>query len=445
MKQIILKRTIVETNFFKPTKEYMKKHKLEYPPENIYFSKNMQELNIGKVGDYKTSKKFCLEFHALKNNDSFAGHDFWNYNKDWKEKMSLSMNFKKYSFEQNLNMYIDYYKNLDTPTSCVIVSEVCKRKNHFDIDFHFYKIVNKIIDCPDICKHFHDYGIYGLIYHPRQLLNIYPTIEFKTLFNHILIKMDKYYTSQKFVEEFIYKKTFEEMCEIFIKKEVDKMDTSYSPLLVLAFMGNETRGKDLLEKIKLYKKIQVFNIAFCFNSTENFDSLKKEIEDEFTFYSIYTCSELGTDITPTLLMYNDIKKIRQFNHIIKLQTKSVSQLYHDLTNFLLTKPFAELLDNKLTNCNCIGEKSSYAFVNTNEDVFNKILLHKHKSFVRFNNTFVRGTIFACETKVFDTVLNFIENNNYHSYLLNNFYENNCVNYDNSPIHYLERLFGIIIC
>jgi len=446
MKLIISKKPILETKFLEPTIEYMKKHQLEYPPENIYFSKNMQESNIGKVADYKTSKKFCIEVHSLKNNDSFAGYDFWNYNKEWEKKISLSMNFKKYSFQKNLNMYIDYYKNFDIPTASVDVSEVYKRKNHFDIDFNFYKVVNKIIDCQDIYKHFHDYGIYGLVYHPKQLLNIYPNIEFKTLYNHILIKMNKkYYTSQNFVEDFIYKKTFEEICEVFIKKEVDKMDTSYSPLLVLAFMGNEIRGKDLLEKIKLYKKIQLFNIAFCFNATENFDSLKKEIEDEFTFYSIYTCSELGTDITPTLLMYNDIKKIREFNHVIKLQTKSVSQLYHDLTDFLLTKPFAELLDNKIINCNCIGEKGNYAHVNTNEDVFNKILLYRYKSHVLFNNTFVRGTIFACETKVFDAVLKFIENNNYHSYLLNNFYENNCVNYDNSPIHYLERLFGIIIC
>jgi hypothetical protein len=446
MKEIISKISIHDTQYLEATREYTEKNKLDYPPENIYFSKNMQDLKIGKVADYETAKKFCIEFHSIKKYDSFAGYNFWDHNKEWKNIISSSMNYKNYSFERNLDKYLEYYKNTKTPRSKIKVKEIYERKNYFDIDFHFYKIVNKINNSLDICKHFHDYGMYGLVYHPRQLLNIYPKIEFKNLFNHILIKMEnKYYTSQTFVNEFVYKKTFEEMHELFIKKEVDKMDTAVSPLLILAFMGNETRGKDLLEKIKKYKKIQKFNIAFCFNATENFDDLKKEIENEFTHYSIYNCIELGTDITPTLLMYHDIKKLRQFQHIIKLQTKSVSKMYHDLTNYLLNKPFIKLVGRKPKNSNCIGENNSYAYVNNNEDVFNKILLHKYKSHVHFDNKFVKGTIFSCETKVFDAVLKFIENNNYQSYLLNNFYENNSINYDNSPIHYLERLFGIIIC
>ena len=165
----------------------------------------------------------------------------------------------------------------------------------------------------------------------------------------------------------------------------------------------------------------------------------------FKHYSIYNCIELGTDITPTLLMYHDVKKNHTFENIIKLQTKSASQLYHDLTNFLINKPFKNLLEKKKQNSNCIGEYKNYALVNNNDDIFNKILLNKHKSLVHYDYKFVKGTIFSCKVNVFDAVLKFIQENNYHSYLLNNFYENNSINYDNSPIHYLERLFGIIVC
>ena len=37
----------------------------------------------------------------------------------------------------------------------------------------------------------------------------------------------------------------------------------------------------------------------------------------------------------------------------------------------------------------------------------------------------------------------IKNNDYKSFIFNNLYENNTINFDNSPTHFLERLFGII--
>ena len=59
------------------------------------------------------------------------------------------------------------------------------------------------------------------------------------------------------------------------------------------------------------------------------------------------------------------------------------------------------------------------------------------------NTFVAGTIFYTTDVVFDSVLKFMKTNNYREYLLNNLYENNTINKDYSPIHFLERVFGII--
>lgn len=437
------------------TKEIMKRiiskvpHEIKngesYPSESVYFSQNMQSQNIGKVADYETSKKFCLEFHSLNKNDSLAGYNFWNYNKEWKKNVSKAVNFSNYSFGKHLDKYIEHYKKTQTRLESIDVKVVYERKNHFDIDFHFYKIVNQLDDSVNVCKHLHDFGIYGLIYHPRQLLNIYPNLNFKTCLNNILVKNEKkYYTTSNFVKDFVYKKSFQELEDLLIQKEVDNMSPYVSSLLILVFIGNEYRGIDLFEKIKKYKNLQTFNIAFCFNSSEKFTTLKKEIETTFTYYSIYNTSEMGTDITPTLLMYSNIKKTHDFSYIIKLQTKTASQMYHDLTNFLLNKPFSVLVEKKIKNSNCIGEYKNYAYVNK-EDTFNKVLVEKYKNSVHDNFKFVKGTIFSCETKVFDAVLNFVEKNNYHSYLLNNFYENNSINYDNSPIHYLERLFGVIRC
>ena len=56
--------------------------------------------------------------------------------------------------------------------------------------------------------------------------------------------------------------------------------------------------------------------------------------------------------------------------------------------------------------------------------------------------FVKGSIFYSKKNVFDKILDFIENNNYKQYFINNFYEINIININNSPIHFIERLFSI---
>jgi hypothetical protein len=91
--------------------------------------------------------------------------------------------------------------------------------------------------------------------------------------------------------------------------------------------------------------------------------------------------------------------------------------------------------------NCIGEPNYY--INLQMDKFNNLLKQKHISKIDINKQFVGGTIFYAPSLVFDNVLNFVKNNNYRSYLLNNLYENNTINRDFSPIHFLERLFGVI--
>jgi hypothetical protein len=68
---------------------------------------------------------------------------------------------------------------------------------------------------------------------------------------------------------------------------------------------------------------------------------------------------------------------------------------------------------------------------------------KHSDEINMDFKFVGGTIFYAENIVFEKVIEFLKNNNYRSYFLNNLYENNSINKEFSPIHFLERLFGII--
>ena len=54
-------------------------------PEDTYFSKNIQRLQIGNIPDWDISLKFSSE--AIYNKDSFAGHQFWISDPYWKVRM----------------------------------------------------------------------------------------------------------------------------------------------------------------------------------------------------------------------------------------------------------------------------------------------------------------------------------------------------------------------
>ena len=430
--------SIQDTMFNSSTIDYMSVNKLQIPPEDVYFSKNMQDYKIGEVADYESASYFSSE--SIFNPDSFGGHKFWISNNKWSDFMKNLFNYSIYKYNSDLNQYLKY-NNLS-----VNYNKNSVIKNAFDVDLHFCNVINNlhINNSIDIMKYIKLIGINGFIYHPKQILNIFPNIAFFSFLNNIFI-MHKLtiYSGQTFVNKFLYNSSFEELQSTIIKKKYSTLNSEV-PLLVTVFIGNEEKGIDLIYKIINYKKIQLFNVAFCFNVNVIIsDEVKTLIKNNFSFYAIYCCKELGTDITPTVLMYEDIIKTMNFTHVIKLHTKSIQKDYLDLTNFLLTRPLIQIVNAKLPNCNCVGHPDYY--IELPDDIFNNEIKLQYLNHVKIRNYFVGGTIFYCPGKVFTTVVNFMKQNNYRSYILNNLYENNSINKDFSPIHYLERLFGIIKC
>jgi len=434
MKEVINTITINETNFEDSTLNYMTMTNLYIPPEDVYFSKNMQELKIGKVADWNQAFQFSSE--RIYNPDSFAGHKFWISNSNWKSQLTIQFNFIEYIFNSNI---IDYLKYINLSSSFNKTNLI---PNAFDVDIYFCNLVNKLNlkKKEEILRYIKNTGIKGNIYHPKQIVNIYTSARFFNILNNVYIKYSNcIYKADYFVENFIYKLSFEELTSKLIFKKYEKFNKNIS-LLVLVFIGNEEKGNDLIEKLIEYKKTQRMNVSFCFNSHSIMNNLKLKIKDFFQYYAIYLSKEFGTDITPTLLMYDDISKNHEFKHIIKLHTKSITDQYEDLTKYLLSVPLKTLCLKK-HNSNCIGNENYYTILKN--DIFNKQLLFSHHTYLNIEKTFVAGTIFYCENIVMQKVVDFVKNNNFKSYLLNNLYENNSINKSYSPIHFLERLFGII--
>ena len=438
MMKILNSIKVKNTNFDSSTQEYMNKNKLTFPPENIYYCKNAQELGIGTIADYDSAALFSQE--TVYKSHSLGGHQFWLCNNNWKNSLKDCFNYNNYIYKSDLNLYLNYL-NLNES-----YSKLSSNKNAFDVDLYFCNIVNilNMDNKLDVIKYIQLIALDGYIYHPKQIINIFPNVKIYTFLENIFImyKLNIYLVND-FVNKFLYNNTFENLTNILIKNRFNNLDSNYSSLILLVFIGNEERGQELLEKIIEYKKIQIFNVAFCFNLNSNIASkMKNIIKDNFQHYAVYETKEFGTDITPTLLMYDDIVKSYQFTHIIKLQTKSIYHQFKDLTNYLLSTSLDILLLNKNKISNCIGNKEYY--IPLSEDKFNNELKLRYIHDLHIKYSFVGGTIFYCPAIVFNKTLQFMKNN-YKCYLFNNLYENNSINMHNSPIHFLERVFGVIKC
>jgi hypothetical protein len=421
------------------TQKYMEENNLKYHPEDVYFSKNMQELHIGDVADWDTAYKFSSE--QIFNPDSFGGHQFWISNNNWQEFLKKLFKFNVYNPKSNLDKYLrfkglsrDYNKNKQI-------------KNAFDVDLEFFCHINSIefINDKFTLEYIKKIGLDGFIYHPKQLFNIFSEhIELFTFLNKIYAFYNKkIYTIRDFANKYIYNTNFEYLADLLIKKKYNTINNNFDTLL-LVFLGNEELGMELLYRIIKYKEINTqFNVAFCINKNliKNTKNIKSIIKNNFDFYCIYYSREMGTDITPTLLMYNDIIKNHEMKHIIKLHTKGTQNLYNNLTDFLLQRPIYSIIENQIPKCNCIGQTNSY--IHLNNDIYNRSIREKYIDYINLDSYFVAGTIFYTTNIVLNKVLEFIKHNNYRSYLLNNLYENNSINQEFSPIHFLERLFGCI--
>jgi hypothetical protein len=429
--------SIKKTNINESTKIYMKNSNLTVCPEDVYFSLNMQKFNIGKVADFDTAFKFSTE--SLNNPNSFAGHNFWLSDISWLKRIQKNLNLFNYTSNNNLNEYLFFLKK---PTQLNLTKI---KTNAFDIDFFLYKKCNNIFikNNEELTMHFYNYGMNGLIYNVKQIYNLYPDISVFYFLNDIFIlKKEKIYPLNYFVNKYLYSRSFDYFMKLTIHNYYENLSDNYSSLILLAFIGNIDVGNDLLEKIIKYKKIETFNISFCFNSKIVYEHFKQLIHKNFLYFSIYFTNEYGTDIQPTIFMYNDICKKNNFDYIIKLHTKTIKNEYNDLTNFLLSNTLSSLKKNmnkKISNC--VGPDNYY--LSMNDDIFNKRNVTKYINFLDVNKKFVKGTIFFTEHKIFAKVIDFIKNNDYKSFIFNNLYENNSININYSPTHFLERLFGII--
>jgi hypothetical protein len=342
---------------------------------------------------------------------------------------------KRYSLLQNDYRSEHVINNLYT---------TIKKDNCISIDMKFYKYANNLPynDLYELLDHFHTDGLYGLIYSPKQLRNIFKTIQIYEFYGELYCETEKspIIKLNEFIKKNIYEKSFNEFKKLLIKLYEDTILPSIN-LCILLFIGNEERGNQIIDMLIEYKNMEIFNIAICFNSYSLYNTLKNKILANFENYRLYISNDIGNDIVPTLLMYDDLSETYNPLHIIKLQTKSSYGMMYDLTRYLLDKPLSSLLLYTNRESNTIGNPHYY--MRLSDDGFNRDLYNKYSNKIDINRKFVIATIFYISGDKMGQIKNFVKENNYKAYLLNNMYDSNRIVTTRSHVHFLERLFGVI--
>jgi hypothetical protein len=312
--------------------------------------------------------------------------------------------------------------------------------NLFDIDIKFIKQCYNLHNYTneDIVSYVKNNNYINYIFHPKQLYNLFND-KIKLLVNKnncIQVEYENnYYDLNNFVnyiETFSYN-TLKNICI----KEIVNNNFTENKLLILVYIGSEITINTIIENLKMYSNIENFSLSFCINY-KLIDKIVPLIKEHFTTnYIIYSSNEFGNDITPSLLMYDDIINKYNFDYILKIHTKSDKPFLYKAMNYLFNENLQDLLLRQNANSSSIG----FMYVKNTYDDYNKILNTKY-SYLLKNNEFVPGTIFLTQKCVMDKVLQFFIDN-YKIIFYQNMYDDNTLNKDCSYVHFMERLFGYI--
>ena len=314
--------------------------------------------------------------------------------------------------------------------------------NLFDIDIEFIKQGYNLNDYTD--KAIVDYVIkndyINHIFHPKQLYNLFNN-KIKILLNEENKSIYVDYNNNnyrlchfiKYINSYSY-----DFYKNLTIKLLENNHLKDNNLLILVYIGSDKNLNFILKKIKKYYEIQNFSLAFCINY-KLVEVIVPLITNEFdTNYIIYSSSEMGNDIIPSLLVYDKlIKRDYNFDYIIKIHTKSDLKFLTNALEYLLNENLDNLLLKKNTHSSCIGFK----YVKEKDDIFNKKLSVKFEHLLNYNQ-FVAGTMFLTNNKVFEKVLQFLQDN-YQTIFFQNMYDNNSINKSCSYVHFIERLFGYV--
>ena len=274
----------------------------------------------------------------------------------------------------------------------------------------------------------------GCIYHPQQLLNFDNNLLILNNNQDIYIYKDKKYVILNEYLSKIYNLSYE-----FHIRNIKVIHNNYNNKLNEEFycfyIGNNKIGLEILKNLRHLKNKFV---GFIFKDINNI--FIKTIYSFFENYIIFKSNEYGNDIIPSLQAVNYIKEnYKSVKYVYKFHTKqNNSKLICTCLDYIFNKSTSELCELINPSSNCITHPKYMMKYDNMFDVLEK----KYNKYIDYNKSFCTGSFFFSKIEVYNLIYDFIKDNNYNQFFLNNMY--NSHNYfKDSPIHFLERLFGVI--
>lgn len=139
MIDVINKQNILNIQVNSSTQQYMKNAHLTICPEDVYFSKTIQNYNIGKVADWETARNFSTE--SILNNNSFGGHNFWLCDpNNWKDRI-FKNNIIQFNIPQQIKNGFNEHRGGWESIKASLTNNKLYRKNN---DYIFYDMLDII-------------------------------------------------------------------------------------------------------------------------------------------------------------------------------------------------------------------------------------------------------------------------------------------------------------
>lgn len=316
-----------------------------------------------------------------------------------------------------------------------------KYDNYF-FDPLYYKKSNNIKNIEDeqLLQHYLDNSISnGFICNKYQILNFYPNCSINYDDENINVQYkNNNYSLNKFCELFIYNipiSFFLDKVKIICKKLND------TKLFIILFIGDNVIGtgiiKDLINNLNS-KKVTLGVILL-----EMDDNIINLIKNNFKSYIISVSIDFGSDIPSSNILFNIVKKKIKFKYVLKIHSKSnISWRYLLIQPFITNNLESLIMYMELNNYNMCGSKK--CLINLEKDKFCKNLINNlyDENDIK-NSSFIGGTIFLCKKKIYENALKKIKPYNRAMFINSFYYKNDIIN--NSPVHTLERIFGIEAC
>ena len=314
-------------------------------------------------------------------------------------------------------------------------------ENAIQIDPHLYEYLHgKSIK--NVYREIHDRGVKeGLIYSINQFKNYFELGEdvFYKRGESYFCRIHNYYIDLHLLANYIYEKSADEYIQDIRVVENTLTDILVAEYAICSYIGDESVGHDLLQKILTSNKGHFVQLFIC-KTEEIYRNMQGKM-NQFPNRIVFRSKEYGCDIIPSLQAIHYAQKYN-IQYIYKFHTKSDKKWFDDCTDYLLQTDSATL-KSIAQKKNCVGREDYYLDINHRSEHIHCIQLKQRYLHLCDKIQFVKGSMFFCKMEVFSTVLQFIKKHQHRSWFLNNGYDTNIVNLDNSPIHFLERLFGII--